>query len=197
MRRAAILALVGLLIGCNRAQQAGPATKPAGNAQTSAARIEPANPTTAPTERAPTVVMLDQKPLSFPPAILQVRTRDGQFTGILMSDDPKDAIDENYHGNSFLLEMPLQVTDLKDLNGDVFRYDSPTSEQTDSPYGIFLDGGRIQLQPLQMQVSFEGDESSMTATVSGRFLEFATRDDTVPPKQVNVVSKMDLVVKMK
>src|SRR3954464_5358149 len=113
MRSVSILMLAGLLIGCDRAQTAGPATKPAGNAQTSSARIEPANPpTTAPTERAPAVLLVEQKPLTFPPAILQISNHDGQLMATLMSDDPKAAIDDNYHGNSFYLEMPLQMSDL-------------------------------------------------------------------------------------
>jgi hypothetical protein len=197
MRTCPILVLVGLLIGCDRAQTAGPATQPAGNAQTSAAVIQPASPTTAPAEPIPAVVWVDQKSLTFPPAILQLRTRDAQLTAILMSDDPKSAIDDNYHGNSFYLEMPLGLNDPKELSSYIYRFDAPTSERTDSPNGIFLDGNRLQLQPSQLQVKFEGDEKSMGVMLSGSFLEFETRDDTAAPKQVRVVSKMEVQVKQK
>ena len=198
MRTVPILMLVGLLIGCERAQTAGPATKPAGNAQASSAVIQPANPpATAPAEPAPSVVLVDQKPIIFPPAILQIRNRDGQFTAILMSDDPKSAIDENYHGNSFYLEMPLEVTDVKDLPSYVYRYVAPNSDRTDSPNGIFLDGSRLQLQPSQMQVKFEGDDSSMSVLLSGQFLQFETRDDTIAPTRVQVMSKLEPQLKKK
>ena len=197
MKSVPILLLVGLLIGCERAKTAGPASRPAGTAQTSAARIEPANPTTAPIERAPSVIVVEQKPLTFPPAILQIRNHDGQLSAILMSDDPKTAIDDNYHGNSFLLELPLELNDLKELSSYVYRYEAPSSERVDSPYGIFLDGGRLQLEPLQMQVKFEGDDASMGAIITGNFLEFETRDDTVVPKRVKVTSKMEAEVKKK
>src|SRR2546429_3985063 len=147
MRRFPLIALAGLLVGCARAQTAGPATQPAGNPQASSARMVPANPpATAPSERAPSVVLIDQKPYTFPPAILQVRNRDGQLSAVLMSDDPKDAIDDNYRGNSFYLEMPLEITELKDLPTYVYRFVSPSSDRTDSPNGIFLDGNRLQLQ---------------------------------------------------
>ena len=198
MRSVPILVLVGLLIGCERAQTAGPATQPAGNAQASSAVIQPANPpATAPAEPVPSVVLVDQKPIAFPPAILQLHNRDGQLTAILMSDDPKSALDENYHGNSFYLEMPLEVTDAKDLPSYVYRYVAPTSERTDSPNGIFLDGNRIQLQPSQMQVKFEGDESSLSVMLSGQFLQFETRDDTTPPVHVQVTSKLEPQMKKK
>src|SRR4051794_29023465 len=176
MRRLPLIALVALLVGCDRAQTAGPATQPAGTAQASAARIASANsPTTAPAERAPSVVLIDQKTYTFPPAILQVRNRDGQLSAVLMSDDPKDAIDDSYHGNSFYLEMPLEITEVKDLPTYIYRFVSPSSDRTDSPNGIFLDGNRLQLQPQQIQVKFDGDESTMTLMVSGYFLQFETR----------------------
>jgi hypothetical protein len=198
MRRFSLIALVALLIGCDRAQTAGPATQPSGTPQTSSARIAAANPpATAPVQRAPSVVLIDQKPYTFPPAVLQVRTRDGQLSAVLMSDDPKDAIDDNYHGNSFYLEMPLDVTEVKDLPTFVYRYISPSNDKTDSPNGIFLDGNRLQLQPQQIQVKFEGDESNMILTLSGQFLMFDTRNDTLVPKQVAVGSRLEADVRKK
>lgn len=197
LRGFAIGAMIALLVSCDRAQTAGPATQPAGNPQASAARITPANPSTAPAERAPSVILVDQKPYTFPSAILQIRNRDGQLSAVLMSDDPKDAIDDNYHGNSFYLEMPLELTDLKELPTYIYRYASPTSDRTDSPNGIFLDGNRLQLQPQQIQVKFEGDESNMTLMLSGQFLQFETRDDTVIPKHVVVRSSLLAEVRKK
>src|SRR2546430_13235265 len=157
LRGLAFLALIALAVGCDRAQTAGPATQPNGTPQTSSARIAAVNPpATAPAERAPSIVLVDQKPYTFPPAILQIRNRDGQLSAVLMSDDPKDAIDDNYHGNSFYLEMPLEIAELKDLPTYVYRFVSPSSDRTDSPNGIFLDGNRLQLQPQQIQVKFDG-----------------------------------------
>src|SRR5438045_3131982 len=114
MQKLSLIALMAMLIGCERTPTAGPATKPGAGAQASAARIQAANPpTTGPVVRAPSVILIDQKPYSFPPAILQLRNRDGQVSAILMSDDPKEAINEDYRGNSFYLEMPLQIADAK------------------------------------------------------------------------------------
>ena len=175
-RIAQILALglsVATVAGCSRSQTAGPTSQPTGNAQVSSATIPPAAPpTTAPIVRTPATILIDQKPLPFPPAVLQIRNRDGQLMAVLMSDDPKEAINEDYHGNSFYLEMPLEITDEKDLADYVYRYDSPSSDRTDSPNGIFLDGNRQQLQPATMQVKFQGDENSMQILLSGQFLQF-------------------------
>jgi hypothetical protein len=188
----------GLLAGCARSQPASPTSKPAGNAQVSSATIPPANPpTTAPIVRAPATILINQKPLVFPPAVLQIRNRDGQLMAVLMSDDPKDAINEDYHGNSFYLEMPLELTDEKDLANYVYRYDSPSSDRTDSPNGIFLDGNRQQLQPATMQVKFIGDETSMQVQLSGEFLQFNPRDDSVAPKRVGVMAQLDTEVRKK
>jgi hypothetical protein len=193
-----VIALVAVMVGCNRAQTAGPTTQQSGTAQTSAATIEPTSaPATEPVVRAPSVILIDQKAYSFPPALLQIRNRDGQLTAILMSDDPKDAINEDYHGNSFYLEMPLEVADVKDLPDFVYRYSSPTSEKTDSPNGIFLDGNRLQLQPASIQAMFSGDANLMTVTLSGQCLQFQTREDTQEAKHVGVMGQLQAVVKQK
>lgn len=198
MRSFCAIAIFAFAVGCERAQTAGPATQPSGEPQKTSARIEAANaPTTGPVERAPSVVVIDQKPRQFPPAVLQLRNRDGQFTAILMSDDPKAAIEDDFHGNSFFLEMPLEISDVKDLSTYVYQYIAPSSDRADSPLGIFLDGNRLQLQPLQIQVKFDGDERSMSVMLSGQFIEFETRDDTTVPRQVQVLSKMLAEVKKK
>src|SRR5438552_3235994 len=136
--------------GCSHAGAVRAASMLSATGLPHSGQIAPANPpSTAPAERAPSVVLIDQKPYTFPPAILQIRNRDGQLSAVLMSDDPRDAIDDNYHGNSFYLEMPLEITELKDLPTYVYRFVSPSSDRTDSPNGIFLDGNRLQLQPQQ------------------------------------------------
>lgn len=198
MRSYLLLTIVLIAAGCERTPTARPATQPTGDAQVSSARIEAANPpATQPVERAPSVVLIDQKPRNFPPAILQLRNRDGQLVAVLMSDDPKSAIDDNYHGNSFYLEMPLEISDAKDLPGYVYRYVAPTSERTDAPDGIFLDGTRLQLQPQNVQAKFDGDEGSLVVIVSGQFLEFETREETTLPQRVSVIAKLAVEVKRK
>jgi hypothetical protein len=191
------IVLGAALLGCDRSQTAGSATQPSGNPQTSAAHIAPATaPTTGPVARAPSILLLDQKPITFPPAIVQLRTRDGQMMAILMSDDPKDAIEDNYHGTSFYIEMPLDITDQKDLADYVYRYAAPSTDRTDSPNGIFLDGNRVQLEPANMQVGFTaGEDGSMTVMLSGSFQRFETRDDTTSPNVVKVMAKLDALVK--
>jgi len=193
------IVLAALLIGCERSQTAGPATQPAGNPQTSAAHIAPATaPTTGPIVRAPSILLIDQKPLTFPPALVQLRSRDGQLTAILMSDDPKDAIEDNYHGNSFYIEMPLEIADGKDLANYEYRYTAPSSDRTDTPNGIFLDGNRIQLEPASIQVTFSaGEEGAMSVKLAGNFQRYETRDDSVSPSQVHVMAQLDAQLKKK
>ena len=91
-----IIAFVGMLIGCDRASSDQRAQKPAGDPQTSSARIEATKAPTTEPDRAPAVLVIDQNPVSFPPALLRTRVHDGQLIAVLMSDDPKDAIDDKF-----------------------------------------------------------------------------------------------------
>jgi hypothetical protein len=141
--------------------------------------------------------VIDQKPVSFPPAVLRTRVHDGQLIAVLMSDDPKDAVDDNYHGNSFYLEMPMDGAEMKDLPGFVYRYVAPTNERSDSLNGIFLDGNRQQLQPLRIQVKFEGAEPTMSVSISGHFLQVDTKDETVPTREAQVTARLEAEVKKK
>ena len=76
--------------------------------------------------------MIDQKRVEFPPAILQLRQKDERLSALLLSDDPKDAIDDNYKGNSFYMHMPVDAADVKDLTSTAWHYQAPSSERSES-----------------------------------------------------------------
>jgi len=141
------------------------------------------------------VIMIDQQRYEFPPALLQLRHRDEHLDAILLSDDPKAAISENYHGNSYYLQIPAQAADLKDLASTPWRYTATSSERSDSPDGIFLDGNRYQLQPSDVSVRIEGDGPMMTVYLSGNFQLFDTKDEKVPSRLVPVTATLIAKVK--
>jgi hypothetical protein len=140
-------------------------------------------------------MMIDQQRYEFPPALLQLRHRDQKLDAILLSDDPKDAISESYHGNSFYLQIPAQATDVKDLSSAPWRYTAPSSDRSDSPDGIFLDGNRLQLQPSDMSVRIEGEGPTMTVFLAGNFQAFDTHDDKAPVRLVPVAATLSVRVK--
>lgn len=171
--------IVGLpgLTGCERSPVAAPTTAPSG---TDAATPAVTSSDPAP-EPSPSHVTINQRRYTFPPAKLQLQTKDGSVTALLYSDDPPTAIDDNYAGNSYYLAVPLELTeltDVKELNAATWRYRAPTSDRTDTLYGIFLEGARVQLQPIdvsvQFQVDAEGEQRTIVVWLAGTFKMYDT-----------------------
>jgi hypothetical protein len=144
----------------------------------------------ASTEPSPAYIAIDQARYEFPPAKLRLRSRGNGVSALLMSDDPPAAIRDDYTGNSFYLEIELAVRDVSDLAGTVIRYQAPSSQRVDSPNGIFLEGGRKQLQPLDVRAEFSGTAPILTVHLSGTFLMFDTQDHRTPDRSVPVRSEM-------
>lgn len=128
-----------------------------------------APPTTTPA-RPPVVLVVDEQPLEFPPARLLVEARNGRTVVLIMSDDPRDAINDDYTGNGYHLELVFDE-ELASLRDCVWQ-SQPTSAAptTYSPHGIFLEGNRRQLVPFEVKVHFEHREGEPgVAWISGTF----------------------------
>ncbi len=127
------------------------------------------------------MLAIDQEIYSFPPARLRVRQKRGgdPVVAVLFSDDPKSAIDDNYAGNSYYLEMALDVGSPDELGQAVWTYKSPSSARMNSTNGIFLNGTRIQLQPLEVRVEFEPRGREMGVLLRGHFLLFDANDPNI------------------
>ena len=154
-----------------------------------------ATPATTQIAREPSIIIIDQQRYEFPPAVLQLRQRDEHLDAILLSDDPKAAISENYHGNSYYIQIPAQAADVKDLSSAPWRYTASSSERSESPDGIFLDGNRIQLQPSDIVVRIEGEGSMMTVYLFGNFQIFDTHNEKVPSRIVPVTATFNARVR--
>jgi hypothetical protein len=139
--------------------------------------------------------MIDQQRYEFPPALLQLRNRDGKLDAVLLSDDPKDAISSSYRGNSFYIQIPAQASDLRDLVSTSWPYKAPSNERSDSPDGIFLDGNRLELQPADISFRLEGEPPMMTVWLTGNFQLFDAHDDKVPARMVPVMGTLSAHVK--
>jgi hypothetical protein len=190
----AMVATAVLLASCDRSSQttSPPSTAPAHVTSASSAAAATTQSVAAP---VPAVIMINQQRYVFPPAIVQLRHRDQKLDAVLLSDDPKEAIKPNYHGNSFYIQIPAQATDVKDLSSAPWRYTAPSSERSDSPDGIFLDGNRLQLQPADMSVRIEGEGPALTVYLSGNFQIFDTHDERSEPKLVPVTATLTARIK--
>ncbi|HEV2294891.1 MAG TPA: hypothetical protein VGR35_13645 [Tepidisphaeraceae bacterium] len=144
---------------------------------------------------AESLINIDGNLVLFPAAKMRIDSSDGKTVVRLFSDDPKGAaLDANYDGNSFYLQIELDPEDAKALDGVQLTYRAPSSERDDSPYGIFLEGRRWVLQPADVRVTFEGSSSPLDVQVSGTFLMFDSNDETAKPHHVKVHANLTATV---
>jgi hypothetical protein len=182
--------------GCDRATgdaqsgKAGPATTT--SYTTSASRAAATSPAT--TQAAESLLNIDGTLVLFPAAKLRIDEADGKVVARLFSDDPQHALDENYDGNSFYLQIEIDPADAKDLDGVTLKYSAPGTERDDTPYGVFLEGRRWVLQPANLTFTFAGSAPSVDVAMNGTFLLFDTSDATAKPKQATVTGKISAAV---
>jgi hypothetical protein len=171
--------------GCEKQQVPTPAATANPPTQLVAVTTQPATePTTQP---AATTLLINQLFKQFPGGRLRLVTTDDHVTAILYSSDPPTAINNDYTGNSYYLKMPLDdVKDAAAINGAEWRFKSISSDRSDSNDGIFLDGFRHQLQPINLLVRFEGSGSTLRVRLQGEFMDY----DNSAPRQPGMLSSV-------
>jgi hypothetical protein len=158
-----------------------------------------ASPATQPAARPPVVLIVDEQPREFPPARLVVESRNNKTVALLMSDDPKEAIDDDYTGNSYYLEITFDE-ELDTIKDRVWVYQAHSADNLDSPHGIFLEGNRKELQPFDMKVQFQAARKNDPAGtpdviwLSGTFYQTDTRDSKNPPRLVAVTGRIEVAI---
>jgi hypothetical protein len=154
------------------------------------ARLPAAAPSSTQPATLPSAFMIIKgQRVDFPPAKLRVSSSDGKVIALLFSDDPKDAISDQYTGHSFYLEMELDVAEPKDYLSAAWHFSADSHDRQDTPYGIFLDGHRRQLQPTDVRVKFEPSPFGSDVTtvwLKGTFLEINIQDPGTPPREAEV-----------
>lgn len=197
-----IAALSATLIGCDSrstSSKSAPASRPvaqASPAPTDAAvpvqarlPAAAAAPATQPATLPSAFMIINGQRTDFPPAKLRVSSSDGKVIALLFSDDPKDAISDQYTGHSFYFEMELDVAEPKDFLPAVWHFTADSQDRQDTPYGIFLDGHRRQLQPIDVNVRFDPSPLGSNATtvwLKGTFLEINIQEPGTPPREAQV-----------
>jgi hypothetical protein len=137
------------------------------------------------------VMMIDQRPVQFPPAMLRIHQTDGKVVALLYSDDPKDALNNNYRGNGFYFQLKLDdVTDTK-FDQATWIHHSESSERVETPYGIFLDGHRRQLQPQDVRIRLLPlAGGGMTVDMAGWFLSVDPQDALSATQLIPVTARL-------
>lgn len=152
-------------------------------------------PATSPTTRPAAVLTINGSAVQFPPAKLVLTKKAGGLEAILCSDDPPTAIEPNYRGNSFMIEMKLDIDDPADLPSAVWEFKSPSNDLQDSTTGIFLNGARRQMQPSDVKVTFAKEGDVVAASIAGTFLIFESHDVAGPVQKAEVKGKLEAAVK--
>jgi len=182
---AAVLIIAAQLAGCDRG---GSTSAPP------AAAAPIATATTQPTTLPAAVLNIDGKPTQFPSAKLVLIKKTGSINAILCSDDPPTAIESTYVGNSFMLDMKLDIENPQDLPSAVWQFKATNREPHNSTNGIFLNGARRQMQPADVKVTFEKQGDQVVASLSGQFLQLDSHDAAAEPKTVDVNGRLNAVV---
>jgi len=183
-----ILLLVSLLAACDKPKgQARYAvttttTRPAASGDPSAA------PAALPTSRpVSSTLLIGDKVVTFPRARVLLQDTQPEVALLLFSDDPREALDPNYAGNRYYLQIKLDIDDIGNLAAADWHFKAASMERADSPNGIFLDGDRQQLQPYDVSIVFNQVGPQIGVTLSGQFLLLQNRaSEAAPPRTVFV-----------
>ena len=168
-----------LLSACDQKHDAAPPQP-----TTKAAAVLP--PTTVPASqpvaeiRIPSTIVINGQPFSFPPAKLVLKQTDNGVRATLFSDDPPEALKEDYTGNSFYFDVTIEADSLDDLVGQQFVYRNSMGERRNSTTGIFIDGSKQVLQPLMAAIEFDKVDGQWVALIGGQFQMY---DEQTPDNQ--------------
>jgi hypothetical protein len=181
----------GLIAGCDNPKAS---TFKPGSASTTQPTTVPSTqpvsvaPATQPApEPATSQLTIDGKVYKFAPAKLLVNKTGNHVIARLYTDDPKSALEDDYKGNNYDLQMRLDdIHDPQQVYMSVWQYKAPSREYVNAPYGIFLDGLRYQLQPLDVTARFLGTMTMVQVSLDGPFLMFDDSDKSGAPKVVHV-----------
>jgi hypothetical protein len=188
MRAALTLLLLILLAGV------GACDRPGGDPGSAAKPVQPA---TAAPDAPPlpplSFIAVNQQLYEFPRARLRVQRKDDEVLALLFSDDPANREDEAHTGHSFYFEMRLDIDDPAELSDVLWTWRASSAERAESPNGIFLNGWRQHLQPMDVEAAFEPHPDlpdRLVLHLAGRFLMFHTRDRVQSPVWVAVDGRL-------
>jgi hypothetical protein len=166
-------------------------------------------------EAAPVYVTVDGVPYTFPPAKLYLKRQGVRVRARLLSDDPPEAVAEDWSGDSFFFEMDLELAgegqlasldegvaparvSPKELESAEWIFHRESSERSPTKSGIFLGrqshlGGESHLQPISVSIMFDQvDEKTVMVTLEGVFADFdpSQPSEPLPRRTVRVLATL-------
>src|SRR5687767_441155 len=175
MRWLVVAILVGLCVPAavvirrnrNAANQPKPITKTVVNPPDVAMTpdLPPIKPTSRPTMSTLSIGGTEYK---FPAARLVVQHTDPELSLLLFSDEPRAALAKDYAGNRYHLELNLAVPDLATFTSAEYTQKAASMAIVESPFGIFIDGDKRQLQPHDIRVLVLKQGEDVTLHLQGQ-----------------------------
>lgn len=184
--------------GCKRAAPP-PATAPVPATQAMATTApQDASAASAPSSQPTScLININGHMTLFPDARLRLESDGQHLVALLFSNDPKDALRDNYTGNSFYLRIDLDIDSPDKLADATWHYTAPSTGEadSDSPYGIYLGGRKMQLQPYDFLGRVKKSDDGLEVIFSG---QFRILDDSIahagPAKMVPVIADVPVRV---
>ena len=163
-----------------------PAISPSGDAATEPAATQPTS----------SLMNINGHLTTFPPARMRLESDGQHVVALLYSDDPREAIKSNYTGNSFYLRMVLDIEDDAQIASATWKYAAPSAgdREADSPYGIFLGGRKIALQPFKAGARFKSDGDTLTTLLHGHFQVLDDTPGRGPAQVLEVAAELPVSV---
>jgi len=179
-----------LLPACDRGHE--PAPPPATRAAIPASQPVTAatSPVIRPPTRIPSTFVIDGQPYGFPPAKLVLKKTDNGIRATLFSDDPPEALKEDYVGNSFYFDVTFDADSIDELAGQQYDYRNSVGDRTNSTTGIFMTGSKQVLQPVTAAIGFEKSDGRWVALVGGDFQLFDESSQNDGPVMVKVQARL-------
>lgn len=190
----AIVVVLGLSLGCDSRNSTptksnpttAPTTVPSTQPVSDAATTQPVAAAPA-TQPAYSQLIIDGRVYTFPEAKLRVSKAGNAVVARLYTDDPKAALEDDYKGNHYDLQLRLDDIQVpQQVYMATWQYKARSQEYNDSPYGIFLEGMRYQIQPLDASARFLGTMLQVRIDLDGQFMLFDDSDKAAAPKVVSV-----------
>jgi hypothetical protein len=196
-----------LLLGCERpsasdpGKAGGPTTAPANPPRLPATTQSATSSTSPATAPLATTITIEGAINEFPPARLRLDEVDGKVHAILYTDDPEEALRNDYEGNSFYFDLPLEIETAADITAATYDFKATSSDQEDTPEGIFLFGRRWHLQPDDIRIDFRtysatqavasGVPDVVTVRIGGTFRMFDTASERTTSAVVPVAGELE------
>lgn len=141
----------------------------------------------------PAIITINLQPAQFPPAqltlpadALQPRTASVKATLATPDTTAYATADNSPSPVAFLFDLPLDLDDLRATGQSTHTYLQSSDNDSDPPFGIFLEGATIQLAPTQLTITTtRNDTGGANITLSGTFHRVGQPNPTQIPVQTS------------